>query len=252
MFDAEKLLGKVVGEVLNPHGQNKKKKTSSLLGGLTSGAGLMTMVGLGVGAFEILKDRSPQTAPTTVPGGVGMPRGAASMPPPAPGAGPPPPPSVAAPPLPPGTTKTPPLIAGAEQDGAPTPAPPSPAPGQAEPGSSDVDIQRLALQMIRVMIAAAHSDGQLDEAEERAILDRLKGAGLTQEERLFMLEELHAPRSIAELTDGIGDAATARTMYLLAYSAVTVDTEEERLWLDQLAAALGISRQVARFLEEEA
>ena len=100
MFNPEKLLGKIVGEVVSTNGswgkKGKKKGSGSLLGGLASGGGLMTLIGLGVGAYEILKQQGQQAQ-------------AGGMPPPAPpGAGttggppPPPPPAAAAPPPPQG------------------------------------------------------------------------------------------------------------------------------------------------------
>ena len=76
MFNPEKLLGKIVGEVVSTNGSwgkkgKKKKGSSSLLGGLASGGGLMTLIGLGVGAYEILKQQGQQAQ-------------AGGMPPPAP------------------------------------------------------------------------------------------------------------------------------------------------------------------------
>ena len=34
----------------------------------------------------------------------------------------------------------------------------------------------LAVRMIQVMVAAAHADGAMDAEEERAVLDKLRGA----------------------------------------------------------------------------
>lgn len=63
MFDAEKLLGKVVNEFMGSGGKKKKKGKkykNNLLSSLGSGAGLMTAIGLGIGAYEILKDKQSQ------------------------------------------------------------------------------------------------------------------------------------------------------------------------------------------------
>ncbi len=92
----------------------------------------------------------------------------------------------------------------------------------------------------------------MDEAEERAVLDRLRGADLDQEEKFFLLDQLHRPKTIEELAAGITDFAVARTMYLLAATAVAIDTEAERAWFDRLARQLGLSREVQVFLEEQA
>ena len=243
MFNPEKLLGKIVGEVVSTNGSwskkgKKKKGSSSLLGGLASGGGLMTLIGLGVGAYEILKQQGQQAR-------------AGGMPPPAPpGAGPmggpppPPPPAATAPPPPP----TP--------GGVPLSPPAAPAVGMpAAPVASvlpGLDSAALAVRMLQAMVAAAHADGVMDEAEERAVLDRLRGADLDQEEKFFLLDQLHRPKTIEELAAGITDLAVARTMYLLAATAVAIDTEAERAWFDRLARQLGLSREVQVFLEEQA
>ena len=243
MFNPEKLLGKIVGEVVSTNGSwskkgKKKKGSSSLLGGLASGGGLMTLIGLGVGAYEILKQQGQQAR-------------AGGMPPPAPpGAGsmggppPPPPPAATAPPPPP----TP--------GGVPLSPPAAPAVGMpAAPVASvlpGLDSAALAVRMLQAMVAAAHADGVMDEAEERAVLDRLRGADLDQEEKFFLLDQLHRPKTIEELAAGITDFAVARTMYLLAATAVAIDTEAERAWFDRLARQLGLSQEVQAFLEEQA
>ena len=240
MFNPEKLLGKIVGEVVSTNGswgkKGKKKGSGSLLGGLASGGGLMTLIGLGVGAYEILKQQGQQAR-------------AGGMPPPAPpGAGPmggpPPPPAATAPPPPP----TP--------GGVPLSPPAAPAVGMpAAPVASvlpGLDSAALAVRMLQAMVAAAHADGVMDEAEERAVLDRLRGADLDQEEKFFLLDQLHRPKTIEELAAGITDLAVARTLYLLAATAVAIDTEAERAWFDRLARQLGLSREVQVFLEEQA
>ena len=241
MFNPEKLLGKIVGEVVSTNGSwskkgKKKKGSSSLLGGLASGGGLMTLIGLGVGAYEILKQQGQQAR-------------AGGMPPPAPpGAGPmggpPPPPAAAAPPPPPSTGSAPLSPPAAPAVGMPAAPVASVPPG--------LDSAALAVRMLQAMVAAAHADGVMDEAEERAVLDRLRGADLDQEEKFFLLDQLHRPKTIEELAAGITDLAVARTMYLLAATAVAIDTEAERAWFDRLARQLGLSREVQVFLEEQA
>ena len=230
MFNAEKLLGKIVGEVIGSGGKNK-----SMLGNLGSGSGLLTMIGLGVGAYEILKQQGQQgttggmgQAPPP-PGGQNM--GGAAPPPPPPGSrpAPPPPPS--------GTASVPP---------AAQTAPSSSAPGKA------LESGDLAVRMIQVMAAAAHADGTMDAEEERTVLEKLRGADLSQEEKMFLLNELHQPKTIDELVAGIHDPAVAKTMYMLAVAAIEIDTEAERQWLNSLAQRLGISPDMQGFIEEQA
>jgi uncharacterized membrane protein YebE (DUF533 family) len=244
MLNPEKLLGKIVGEVVSTNGswgkkgKKKKKGSSSLLGGLASGGGLMTLIGLGVGAYEILRQQGPQVQAGGMP----------PQPPPGPGSGPPPPPpprTAASPPPPPPPAAA---VAPAAPPADPVAAPPTAA-APAPPGQVGAE---LAVRMLQAMVAAAHADGVMDETEERAVLDRLRGADLSQEEKFFLVDELHRPKTIEELTAGITDLAVARTMYLLAAAAVSIDTEAERAWFDRLARQLGLSREMQAFLEEQA
>ena len=232
MFDVEKLLGKIVGEVAGG-GRSWGGGNKSMLGGLGSGSGLMTVIGLGVGAYEILKQQQEQKS-----------QGGGVSPPPPPGSGAS---GAVTPPPPPGGGQTvpppPPVMASS---GAPGTPPAAGAPSTGGPGGAE-----LATRMIQVMVAAAHADGVMDAEEERAVLDRLRGAGLTQEEKMFLLGELHQPKSLEALTAGISDPAVAKTMYMLAAAAIEINTEAERAWLDELARRLRISREVQAFIEEQ-
>lgn len=217
MFNAEQLLGKIVRETLGNTGGG-----SGLMDSLGSGTGLMTVIGLGVGAYEILSEQKKQA-----PSG-----GATPPPPPIPGqasAPPPPPPS--------GVGRA--------------PAPPADQPVRTEKQNQELAPGELAKRMIQAMIGAAHADGTLDEEEEQAILDKLRDAELSGEEKMFLLDELRHPRTIDELTSGITDPVSAKTMYLLAAGAITVDSEAERQWLDKLGNSLGLSVAVRTFLEEQ-
>lgn len=226
MFNAEQLLGKIMGEMVGAgsgHKKGKKKKgggmVNSLTSSLMSGKGLITAIGLGVGAYEILKSKQGANPPS-----------------------PPPPMGYGAP--------------SSSVSSAAMASSPPPIPGVAmnlphDPGLSSAQEENLALRLIQVMIAAAHADGGMDREEEARILEKLQGQGLSQEEKRFVLAEMHDPKPIEQLTAGISDARIAQTMYGLAVSAVVVDTPEERAWLDRLATALSISEGMRRFIEED-
>ena len=191
MIDAEKLLGKVLSGAMGSTGRkrNKSRRRNSddlignLLGGLTSGKGLITAIGLGVGAYEILKNKSATTSPlASSPSG----HTPTSLPP-----RPPSPGSQAPPPLP-----------GQQQP--PQPAAKNPARGEISPISEATTTQDLALQLIQIMVAAAHADGTLDPEEEKRILDKLQqDQGLDRDEKQFLLRQLHHPKTIDELVKGV-------------------------------------------------
>lgn len=233
MFDAEKLLGKIVGEVVGKSGGSRGGGKKSMMSGLGSGSGLMTLIGLGVGAYEILKQQQEHK---------GQAAGTIQAPPPPPGSGPwtaPSPPGArpVAPPPPP------------MPEGRAVASPPVEKPAHIR--SNGLSGAELATRMIQVMAAAAHADGIMDAEEERAVLDKLRGADLSQEEKMFLLNELHQPKSIEALTAGITDPSVAKTMYMLAVAAVAIDTGAERAWLDELARQLGISKEIQSFIEEQ-
>ncbi|KAB2890454.1 MAG: tellurite resistance TerB family protein, partial [Desulfobulbaceae bacterium] len=117
--------------------------------------------------------------------------------------------------------------------------------------TGELGTEEIARRMIQVMAAAANADGMMDEREEQAILDRLRGLDISQEERLYLLDELHHPKEVAALVAGISDPATARAMYTLACATIEIDTEAERAWLDRLANGLGLSPAVQKFIEEQ-
>lgn len=234
MIDAEKLLGKVLSGAMQSQGKkkkNKKRKKSDdflggLVGGLTSGKGLITAIGLGVGAYEILKQQSGGSQSQAIAGGV-------------------PPQSI--PPIPPQSqdSATPPPIPGAPVTPPAVQAVPQTS---AEPAKTEQD---LAVVLIQTMVAAAHADGELDHEEENRILEQLQEQGLDKEEKQFLLMQLHAPRPIVELTQEVKNPMVAQTMYSLAASTIVVDTDQERQWLDEFAKGLGISTAMQRFIEEE-
>lgn len=233
MFNAEQMLGKMLSGVLDSGKHSRGRGLgSSLASQLTSGAGLMTLVGLGVGAYEILKGQNTPTGTQPVP------------PSPLQGTIP-----TAPPPLPPIPTQIDPNF--------PVPAqPPPPNPFQASPsqetqGRSPIELNgpALAFRMIQTMISAAHADGRIDTDEERNILEKLQEQGMSREEKQVLLQEMHNPKPIELLVDGISDPATAQMMYSVAALAIAIDTETERQWLDRLAQALHISPNMQRFLE---
>ncbi len=227
MINTEKLLGKLLSGavqsgVKNKIGVKNDNFIGSLLGGLASEKGLMTAIGLGVGAYEIYQSKQGKDA----------------------GSGAPPVP----PPVSTGATSAPPPLPG-ENDSMP---PDLPVKGQAGEEAAPTPAGDIAALCIRTMIAAAHADGELDQEEENRIFGSLEKLGLTEDEEKFVMDELHAPQSIEKLTAGVTDPAVAQVMYNMALSVIVVDSVEERQWLDELAASLNISETIQEFLEDQA
>lgn len=98
-------------------------------------------------------------------------------------------------------------------------------------------MEEQAKLMIRAMIQAAKADGEIDAAERAAILDHLGDA--SEEEMAFVKAELEAEIDVAALAASAGESAKAQ-VYAAALMAISVDTEAEKQYLANLAAALGL------------
>ncbi|SLN21078.1 DUF533 domain-containing protein [Ruegeria meonggei] len=105
------------------------------------------------------------------------------------------------------------------------------------PGGAVMEEQ--AKLMLRAMIQAAKSDGELDEQEKKTILGTL-GDDVSEEERAFVLEQLEAPIDVMGLAaDSVGPLKTQ--IYATSLAAIRVDNQQEASYLNQLATALGLS-----------
>lgn len=94
-----------------------------------------------------------------------------------------------------------------------------------------------AKMMIRAMIMAAKSDGEIDAEERTKILDQLTEA--SQEEIDFVQAELDAPVDAMALAKDVGETGKAK-VYAAALMAIAVDTDAERTFLAGLAKALDL------------
>ena len=92
--------------------------------------------------------------------------------------------------------------------------------------------------MIRAMIQAAKSDGEIDAAEQATILEHL--GELSDEEREFVAAELGKPVDLHGLAADTGDQMKAQ-VYAMSLMAIRVDSQPEVSYLDGLAGALGLS-----------
>ncbi len=92
--------------------------------------------------------------------------------------------------------------------------------------------------MIRAMIQAAKSDGEIDADERTKILDHLNDA--SDEEIDFVQSALDADVDPAALATEVGESAKAQ-VYSAALMAISVDTDAEKQYLTNLAQALQLS-----------
>lgn len=104
--------------------------------------------------------------------------------------------------------------------------------------------------ILRTMIAAALSDGVLDESE-RAAIER--EAGDNAELQQWLAAEVKKPISIAEITRIVGsDVALASQVYLAARVVCQELSRKEIVFLSQLAEALKLDDALVEQLEKQA
>lgn len=210
MFNAERLLGQLMGQAMGGQLGSRKKKRRAGFG-LPSGGQMA--VGLGVlGVAMAAYEHYSQKSAAPAP----QPMPAAGMAP----AVPPPPPRGSA---------------------VPPPAPPA----ATDPGLRTEQ----AMHLLRAMITAAHADGLMDANERGAVLDRARDAGLDPEELQMLDAEMRAPFTLEQLVVRTPAPLRVET-YAAALVAITADTDEERAFLDRLAAALELDPGARRGLHQ--
>ncbi|BET68551.1 tellurite resistance TerB family protein [Opitutales bacterium ASA1] len=96
----------------------------------------------------------------------------------------------------------------------------------------------LALALLQTMIAAANSDGRIDDAELARLESAVQNAGLTAAEEAKVLAALNTPPSIDTLARLPRNPEEAAELYGAAVAAIEADTPAEKFFLRRLATAL--------------
>jgi uncharacterized membrane protein YebE (DUF533 family) len=106
--------------------------------------------------------------------------------------------------------------------------------------------------LLRAMIAAAASDGRIDQSEHDKLLGGLKQAGLDAEAESFLRQELRSPASIDDLASSVSTPEAAAQLYTAARVAIEPDTDEEVEFLVSLANRLGMEQGLVDHIEATA
>ena len=107
------------------------------------------------------------------------------------------------------------------------------------------------LRLVRLAIAAARADGRLTDEERASIVTQARSVGA----EAIVDREIQSPRPLAEIVAGVGDSNTREQLYVLAFAVVRADegvSGGERIFLAQLAHALGLDPATTARLETEA
>ncbi len=121
-------------------------------------------------------------------------------------------------------------------------------PPQVEPQQHAAANQQAEI-IVRAMINAAKSDGRIDDAEKKKIVEGL-GAEVSQEEIAFVQNEFSQPLDAAAFAASV-PREMAGQVYALSLTSIELDSQNEAQYLGQLAQGLGIPPQVCNQIHEQ-
>lgn len=105
--------------------------------------------------------------------------------------------------------------------------------------------------ILTAMIDAAKSDGQIDSDEMGKIMNTMKTSGIGQEGMNYVIQKLQGPMETAKIVSAVqGRPDLAAQVYSASLMAIDVDTDAEKIYLDKLAKAMGLSPAVVRNIEQ--
>ncbi|MFK7894075.1 MAG: tellurite resistance TerB family protein [Granulosicoccus sp.] len=115
---------------------------------------------------------------------------------------------------------------------------------------SEIEANVRSESIVQAMISAARADGHIDAEEMQLIKNQINALGVDTEVSDFLLAELNKPvdvRAIAALAD---TPETAAELYMASAMVVDMDSPAERTYLDELAGAMNLDRQMVVNLEQ--
>jgi uncharacterized membrane protein YebE (DUF533 family) len=116
--------------------------------------------------------------------------------------------------------------------------------------ASHMDENRASLA-VEAMASAAKADGQIDPQELDKILGALESAGIEEDGRRWVLEEMRKPLDLPGLIAKVRDQETAAQVYAASLLAIQVDTPAEEDYLHRLASGLRLPDQVVASIRQQ-
>jgi uncharacterized membrane protein YebE (DUF533 family) len=111
-------------------------------------------------------------------------------------------------------------------------------------------LEHKASLVVKAMINAAKSDGEVDPQEMQRIVGKLKESGMDHEAQQWVMAELGKPLDLDAFVAEIPGPEDAAQVYAASLLAIEVDTDAERAYLKQLAQATGLNRAVVQYINQ--
>jgi uncharacterized membrane protein YebE (DUF533 family) len=99
---------------------------------------------------------------------------------------------------------------------------------------------QLGVAVLTAMIAAAKADGHVDQAESQRIFGQMEQAGLSGEEKAFLLGELAKPLNVEDVAKHATTPETAAQLYTASVIVVDQANDQERNYLAMLAQRMNV------------
>lgn len=110
------------------------------------------------------------------------------------------------------------------------------------------DQEAAAALMLRAMIQAMKSDGEIDQAEQAKLLDRL--GDVSPEERAFVQNEMQQRIDIDDLARDV-PRGLEQQVYAMSLMGIDLDNQKEAQYLHQLARAMNITPDMANHIHDQ-
>jgi len=119
---------------------------------------------------------------------------------------------------------------------------------QEKPVEVTSEAEKQAEILLRAMISAAKSDGEIDTEEQKKIVEHL--GEVTEDEVAFIQSEMKKPLDIQGLVNSVPEGMEQQ-VYLMSLLAINLDSKEEAVYLDKLADGLNISHEASNAIHEK-
>ncbi|AWN48918.1 DUF533 domain-containing protein [Methylobacterium terrae] len=115
--------------------------------------------------------------------------------------------------------------------------------------ASAADEQDRARALLIAMITAAKADGHIDAEEQGRIFGEMDRHTLDADDKAFLMDALRAPVDVEAVARLARNPEQATELYAASLMAITVDTPQERAYLDHLARSLSLDPGLVRHIE---
>lgn len=112
--------------------------------------------------------------------------------------------------------------------------------------------EKRSVAILRAMVGASKSDGQIDEAEHAVITGQIKAAGIESSASGILLEEMGKPADASRIAELSDSPAMAIELYLASLLVTGQKNDAEATYLADLASKLELAPELVDEIHREA